>query len=81
MKDDESIASYNTKIKDISNKSFSLGELMLEEKLVMKILKTLPKKLESKVTSIEEVEDLTKMKIDELIGPLTTYEMKIDDSE
>ncbi|GAA0184765.1 hypothetical protein LIER_32053 [Lithospermum erythrorhizon] len=78
MKKDESISSYNNKIKDIANEFFSLGEPMTEDKLVRKVLRTLPLKFESKVTTIEEAQNLTKMKLDELMGSLITYEINID---
>ncbi|GAA0144846.1 hypothetical protein LIER_05183 [Lithospermum erythrorhizon] len=79
--DDESIASYNNKTKDIANESFSLGENMSNEKLVRKILRTFPKKFSHKVTAIEEAQDLTTMRLDELMGNLTTFEMSLDDGE
>ncbi|GAA0172008.1 hypothetical protein LIER_25918 [Lithospermum erythrorhizon] len=53
MEDDESIASYNNKIKDIANEFFSLGETTSNEKLVRKILRTLHKKFAHKVKAIE----------------------------
>ncbi|XP_050217514.1 uncharacterized protein LOC126668352 [Mercurialis annua] len=47
-----------------------------------KILRSLPRSLyESKVTSIEEANDLTKLNTDELIGKLLTFEMYIEKEE
>jgi hypothetical protein len=57
-------------ILDIANMSSSLGEKMLKEKLVRKILILLPKKFDMKVTTIEKVRDIGNMKVDELIGSL-----------
>ncbi|GAA0171800.1 hypothetical protein LIER_25752 [Lithospermum erythrorhizon] len=68
MEDDESIASYNNKIKDIANKFFSLGETMSNEKLVRKILRIIYEKFAHNVTDIEEGQDLTIMRMDELMG-------------
>ncbi|XP_050238234.1 uncharacterized protein LOC126687721 [Mercurialis annua] len=46
------------------------------------ILRSLPRSLyESKVTSIEEANDLTKLNTDELIGKLLTFEMYIEREE
>ncbi|GAA0156154.1 hypothetical protein LIER_13711 [Lithospermum erythrorhizon] len=53
MEDDESIALYNNKVKDIAHK----------------------------VTAIEEAQDLTTMRVDELMDNLTTFEMSLDDGE
>ncbi|GAA0167549.1 hypothetical protein LIER_40401 [Lithospermum erythrorhizon] len=62
MEEDETIATYNSKIKDIANESFALGERRSNEKLVRKVLRTLPKRFAHKVTTIEEVQNLTTMR-------------------
>ncbi|GAA0177019.1 hypothetical protein LIER_42121 [Lithospermum erythrorhizon] len=36
MEEDETISTYNSKIKDIANESFALGEVMSNEKMVRK---------------------------------------------
>lgn len=45
---------------------------MTEEKLVVKILRSLPKKFDMKVTAIEEAQDIKNMKVEELIESLQT---------
>jgi hypothetical protein len=40
---------------------------MSDEKLVSKILRSLPKKFDMKVCAIEEAQDIGSMKVDELI--------------
>src|ERR1044072_8497901 len=77
MKEDESIFDFHMRVRDLSYSSFSLGEQMSEEKLVRKILRSLPKKFAMKVTTIEEAQDINNMKVDELIGSLQTFEMAI----
>jgi len=57
-------------ILDIANTSCGLGEKMYEEKLVRKILRSLPKKYDKKVTAIEEAQDINDVKVDEHIGYL-----------
>lgn len=52
---------------------------MSKGKLVRKILGSLPKKFYMKVTSIEEAQDLIKIKVDELIGSLQTFKMSMSD--
>ena len=39
-------------------------------------MRSLPLRYDAKVSSIEESRDLTKMKMDELHGTFTTYEMR-----
>ncbi|GAA0154433.1 hypothetical protein LIER_37880 [Lithospermum erythrorhizon] len=53
---------------------------MTNEKQVRKVLRSLHKKFENKVTAIEEAQDLSNMRLDELIGNLTTFEMKLESS-
>jgi len=79
MKDDESIHDFNMNILDIASTYSALGERMSEEKLVIKILRSLPKKFDMKVTTIEESQDICNMKVDELVGSLQTFEMAIID--
>ena len=70
MKDDEYIHELHMSILYIPNLASALGEKMLEEKLVRKILKSFPKKFGMKVTTIEEAQDICNMKVEELIGSL-----------
>jgi len=66
-------------ILEIANTSCALGEMMLDEKLVRKILRSLPNKYDMKVTAIEKAQDISNMKIDELIGSLQTFELVMID--
>jgi uncharacterized membrane protein len=52
---------------------------MSEEKLARKILRSLPKRFNMKVTTIVETQDLSTMKVDELIGSLQTFEMSFEE--
>jgi hypothetical protein len=78
MKKDESIQEFYMNILDIANAFDTLGEKMSEEKLVRKILRSLPKRFDMKVTAIEEAQDISKMKIEELIGSLQNFEIIIN---
>ncbi|MCH81188.1 gag-pol polyprotein [Trifolium medium] len=79
MEEDETISEFNTRLRDITNSSFALGEKMSEEKLARKILRSLPKRFDMKVTTIEESQDLSTIKVDELNGSLQTFEMTFND--
>lgn len=52
---------------------------MSEEKLVRKILRSLHMRFEMKVTTIEEDQDLSTMKVDAFIRSLLMFDMVIDD--
>jgi len=70
MQEDGTIHDYYMNILDIANSFDSLGEKLSYEKLVRKILKSLPKRFDMKVTTIEEAQDISSMQVDELIGSL-----------
>ncbi|WJZ85633.1 hypothetical protein VitviT2T_005156 [Vitis vinifera] len=61
----------------IVNKLEALGKTFTEVEKVMKILRSLPRKWETKVTAIQEAKDLTKLSLEELIGSLMTYEIEL----
>ncbi|XP_045789080.1 uncharacterized protein LOC123884116 [Trifolium pratense] len=75
MNDDETIQEFHMTLLDYDNQFDALGEKVPEEKLVRKMLRSLPKKFNMKVTAIEEAKNITEMKLDELIGSLQTYEV------
>ena len=75
MEEDETFDEFYTKLKDIVNSTFNLGESIAESKIVRKILKSLPKRFHAKITVIEEVKDIDQLPLTELIGNLQTYEM------
>ncbi|CAL8130770.1 unnamed protein product [Prunus armeniaca] len=55
---------------------YSLGEKIPEDRVVKKILRSLPQQFQPKITAIEEIRDLNTLKVQELIGSIQTYEMK-----
>jgi len=75
MMENENIQDYYLNILDIANSFDSLGEKISDEKLVGKILRSLPKRFDIKVIAIEEAQDIPSMKVDELIGSLQTFEL------
>ncbi|KAA0048309.1 gag-pol polyprotein [Cucumis melo var. makuwa] len=80
MSDDESVSNYNERLLEIANESLLLREKIPESKIVRKVLRSLPGKFDM-VTAIEEAHDITKLKLDELIGSLLTFEMTISHRE
>jgi hypothetical protein len=61
MNEDETIQAYYMNVIDIANTFDSLGEKLSDEKLVRKILRSLPKRFDMKVTTIEEAQDISSM--------------------
>ncbi|KAK2356433.1 hypothetical protein QL285_093765 [Trifolium repens] len=79
MKDDESIQEFHLSLLDIANSFEALGEKMLDEKLSRKLLRSLPKRFDMKVTAIEEAHDISTMKVDALVGSLQTFEIVLNE--
>ncbi|XP_050945193.1 uncharacterized protein LOC127150728 [Cucumis melo] len=80
MTEEETIVEFNVRVLDIANELDALGEKMSNSKLVWKLLRSLPSKFNMKVTMIEEANDLSKMKLDELFGSLRTFELHLGNS-
>jgi len=78
MMEDKSIQYYHLNIFDIENAFKSLGENFFDEKVVRKIFRSLPKRFDMKVTAIEEAQDISSLKVDELIGSLQKFEITIN---
>ena len=57
------------------NSAFNLGEIILELKIVRKVLRSLLERFHAKITAIEESKDIDKIPLTELVGNLQTYEL------
>ena len=77
MKPNESIVEMFTRFTDIINGLEGLGKMISEQDKVSKIIRYLPPKWNSKTKVIEEAKNLKELPLEELIGSLMTYEMKI----
>ena len=75
MEEDESFDEFYTKLKDIVNFAFNLGETIPKPKFVRKVLRSLPKRFHAKITAIEESNDIDKIPLKKLVGNLQTYEL------
>ena len=75
MEEDETFDEFYTKLKDIVNSAFNLGESIVKSKIIRKILRSLSERFHAKITVIEEVKDIDKIPLTELVGNLQTYEM------
>ncbi|CAM8920240.1 unnamed protein product [Rhodiola kirilowii] len=78
MKESETLTEYNTRVLELSNEASALGKPIDEERLASKVLRSLPPRFAMKVTAIEKMHDITKLKLDELMGSLRTNEINHD---
>jgi len=76
MHSDESVANYFLHVDEIVNCMKNLGEEIKEAIVVEKVLRSLSPRFESKVSAIEEKENLQNITMSQLHGILTTYEMR-----
>ena len=74
MQEDETTTKYSNRIALIVNKIRSLGEEFLDARIVEKVLVTLPKRFESKISSLEESRDLSQISLAELMNALQAQE-------
>ena len=75
MEEDESFDEFYAKLKDIVNSTFNLGETIPKPKIVRKVLRSLPERFPAKITVIEELKDIDKIPLTEMVGNLQTYEL------
>ncbi|XP_070020427.1 intracellular protein transport protein USO1-like [Nicotiana sylvestris] len=73
----EIIQEMYTRFTTLTNELKSIGRVILEEEKVEKILtRVLPVSWENKITVIQELKNISTLKLDELIGNLTAYELR-----
>ena len=75
MEEDESFDEFYAKLKDIVNSTFNLGETIPEPKIVRKVLRSLLKRFHAMITAIEELKDIDKIPLTELVGNLQTCKL------
>ena len=75
MEEDETFDEFYAKLKDIVHSAFNLRETITESKIVWKILRSLPERFHTKITTIEEIKDIYQIPLTELVGNPQTYEM------
>jgi hypothetical protein len=77
MNEDEIVSKYFLRVEELVNAMKGLAEKFEESLLVQKILRSLLDKFNPKVSPIEELNDLKTLSIDQLLGTLRAYEMRI----
>ena len=81
MKNNESISEMYAWLTFITNDLKSLGKTYSEYELIRKILRSLTPVWHTKATVVEESRNLSSTTVDELIGSLMTYELKLKKTE
>ncbi|GKF43957.1 hypothetical protein Tco_0130509 [Tanacetum coccineum] len=76
MKEGETITDYISRVMVIVNNMGNNEEILKETQIVEKILRTLMKKFNYIVVSIEESKDITTLTIDELQSSIIVHEQK-----
>ena len=76
MKEFETIKEYSTKLVDIANKVIMLSTYLSDNRLVQKILVSLPEKYEATIASLENIRNLSKIKLVELVNALQALEQR-----
>jgi len=77
MNEEEDIAKFFLGVDEVVNTIKGLGKNIEESTIVQKVLRSILLRFNPKVSTIEEMKDIEILKMDELHGILTTYEMKI----
>jgi hypothetical protein len=77
MTESESVDQFMTRVMGIVNQIRLTGEAITDQRIVEKVLRSLPKKFEMVVTAILESKDLSRFSTDELTGSLVTDETKL----
>ena len=77
MNPNESISDMYSRFQDIVHSLISLGKEFFEEDQVKKILNSLTPEWDQKTLAIEEANDISILKIEELIGNLMSYEVQM----
>ncbi|KAL3737659.1 hypothetical protein ACJRO7_019228 [Eucalyptus globulus] len=76
MKESESVKEYSDRLMGIADKIRVLGTDLKDDRLVQKILVSLPEKFEATIASLENTKDLADIKLAELLNALQAQEQR-----
>jgi hypothetical protein len=78
MNEDQNTTAYFLQVDEVVNNIKGVGDEANEQVFVKKVLRSLPMRFDSKISALEEREDLATLTMDALHGTVTTYEMRIE---
>lgn len=77
MQEAETVANYFNRLQLLVNSMKACNEVLSNQQIVEKILRTLTQKFDYIVVAIEETRDLSKMKVEELLNSLEAHEHRL----
>ncbi|XP_073152341.1 uncharacterized protein [Henckelia pumila] len=78
MEESETIDEYERCLRKIENEAIDLGDAISNERLVSKVLRSLPERFQMKICAIDESKDTSILSLDELMSSLRTYELDMN---
>ncbi|XP_073057342.1 uncharacterized protein [Primulina eburnea] len=78
MEESETVLDYDRRLWEIANEAFSCGDHISNERLVSKVLRSLPEIFNIKICAIDEAKYTSQMAFEDLISSLRTLEMNMD---
>ncbi|XP_020412646.1 uncharacterized protein LOC109947213 [Prunus persica] len=78
MKDSESLSVYLIRLFDMMNQMKSYGEELSRERVVQKLLFSLPKSYDPICSVIEHSKDLETLEVQEVVASLKSFELRLD---
>ena len=78
MQENESITSWFDRYTTIVNQLNQLGRVILEDEMVKRFFRSLPKSWRATVVANRESKDLNKISLDEICDYLFTYEQEVN---
>ncbi|CAL2266063.1 unnamed protein product [Prunus armeniaca] len=78
MKDSESLYVYLVRLFDMLNQMKSYGEELSRERVVQKLLFSMPKSYDSICSVIEHSKDLETLEVQEVVASLKSFELRLD---
>jgi hypothetical protein len=76
MKEEENIVEYFHRVDEVVNSIRATGEEIKDKPIVQKLLRSLPMTYDAKISTIEDITDLSTLTVDQLHGIFTAYEMR-----
>lgn len=78
MKDGEVVSDFLSKVMKLVNQQRAYGEDVTDQKVVEKVLRSLPDRWNHVVAAIEESKDLSTLSYDQLMGSLQAHEVRLN---
>ena len=81
MKDSDSVEQFMGQVSNVVSQLRLLGETLPDQRVVEKVLRSMPKRFESVIVAIEESKDLSQISVEDLMGSLISHESRMNKYE